>query len=133
MQEAETHHAGEIRFAVEAALDLPHLWHDVTPRARALQVFAQLGVWDTEANNGVLVYVLLADRAVEIVADRGIAAHVAASEWQAICRQMERHYREGRFASGSTEGVRAVAQLLARHFPGGPAGAGTLPDRPVVL
>lgn len=64
--ECEQRHGGELRFIVETALDLPELWHDLTPRARALQVFGQFGVWNTEHNNGVLIYVLLADRAVEI-------------------------------------------------------------------
>ncbi len=86
---AEAQHAGEIRFVVETALPLAALWHNVTPRARALQVFAHLHIWDTHANNGVLIYVLRADRAVEIVADRGISARVSEAEWQAVCREVE--------------------------------------------
>lgn len=132
-REAEAQHAGEIRFAVESALDLPHLWHGVTPRERALQVFAQLGVWDTAANNGVLVYVLLADKVVEIVADRGIAARVAQSEWDQVCREMERHYSAARFGEGSLAGIRRIGELLARHFPGAARGPDALPDRPVLL
>src|SRR5438105_57141 len=84
-QERESRHEGEIRFVVETALDLPELWHDLPPRQRALQLFGLLGVWDTEHNNGVLIYVLMADRVVEIVADRGIAARIAPAEWQAVC------------------------------------------------
>jgi hypothetical protein len=90
ISQVESQHAGEIRFVVETALHPGALWRDVTPRQRALEVFAHLGVWDTQHNNGVLIYVLLADRAVEILADRGLAAQVAPGEWEQICREMER-------------------------------------------
>jgi uncharacterized membrane protein len=132
-QEVESRHAGEIRFAVERALDIPQIVSKLSPRQRALQIFAQLGVWDTEANNGVLIYVLLADRDVEIVADRGIAARVPAAEWEAICREMEQHYVAGRFGEGSIAGIRAVGRLLERHFPGSLADADELPNQPVLL
>lgn len=131
--ECEARHAGQIRFVVETAFDLPELWHDLPPRVRALQLFGQLGVWDTAHNNGVLIYVLMADRVVEIVADRGIAVHVPAAEWATVCRQMEHHYRAGRFREGSVVGILGVAAILGRHFPGkGPAEA-QLPDQPVLL
>ncbi len=134
---AERTHAGEIRFAIETALTPLHIVQDVTPRARALDVFAYLRVWDTEHNNGVLIYVQLADRDVEIVADRGIAGRVAPAEWEAVCRLMEEHYRAGRFEAGSIAGVEAIAHLLARHFPQGPgapaAPRNQLPDRPTLL
>lgn len=133
IKECEARHAGEIRFVVETAFDLPELWHDLAPRQRALQLFGQLGVWDTAHNNGVLIYVDLADRVVEIVADRGIAAHVPPAEWAAVCRQMEHHYREGRFREGSVVGVLGVGALLGRHFPGKPRGPNELPDQPVLL
>jgi uncharacterized membrane protein len=133
IREAESQHRGEIRFAVEASLDLPQLWRGATPRQRALQAFSHLGIWDTHANNGVLIYVLLADRAVEIVADRGIAARVAQTEWDRICGDMQAHFRAGRFAEGSTAGVLRVGQILAEHFPGGPDGSNELPNRPVML
>ena len=129
----EAQHAGEIRFAVESALDAPHLWRSTSPRQRALQIFAQLHVWDTAANNGVLIYVLLADRVVEIVADRGIAAHVKPQEWSAVCREMEQHFGEGRFLEGSRLGVRRIGELLARHFPGKRGGGEELPNQAVVL
>jgi uncharacterized membrane protein len=132
-REVESRHAGEVRFAVERALDIPQIVSKLSPRQRALQIFAQLGVWDTEANNGVLIYVLLADRDVEIVADRGIAARVPAAEWEAICREMEQHYAAGRFGEGSIAGVRAVGRLLERHFPGSSADADELPNQPVLL
>jgi uncharacterized membrane protein len=134
---AEQAHAGEIRFAVETALTPHHVWHGVDPRRRALAVFAELHVWDTELNNGVLIYVLLADRSVEIVADRGLQGRVRPAEWEAVCRLMEEHYRAGRFESGSIAGVDAVGALLARHFPAEtkrPADQqNQLPDRPTLL
>src|SRR5213082_3053094 len=86
---AESRHAGEIRFVGETAFDVVELWHDLSRRQRAVQLFGQLGVWDTAHNNGVIIYVLMADRVVEIVADRGIAERIAQPEWQAVCRQME--------------------------------------------
>jgi uncharacterized membrane protein len=132
IRETEALHAGEIRFAVETALDTAALMDDLAPRRRAMQVFGQLGVWDTAQNNGVLIYLLLADHVVEIVADRGIAARIAQSEWDGVCREMERHYRQGRFGEGSVAGVRGVGSLLARHFPGRPA-VDELPNQPVLL
>ncbi|HEY2276480.1 MAG TPA: TPM domain-containing protein [Steroidobacteraceae bacterium] len=133
IRECEERHAGEIRFAVETAFDLEQLWHDLAPRQRALQLFGQLGVWDTAHNNGVLIYVDLADRVVEIVADRGIAARVPQAEWSAVCRQMEHHYREGRFSEGSLAGILGVGALLGRHFPGKTGGGHELPEQPVLL
>jgi uncharacterized membrane protein len=131
--EAESQHAGEIRFVVETALPLAALWHAVSPRARALQLFAHLRIWDTHANNGVLIYVLRADRAVEIIADRGINARVTDAEWQAVCRQVERYYRDGQYAEGSRAAVEGVARLLRQHFPAGDAGPNELPNQPVLL
>ncbi len=129
----ESRHAGELRFAIESAFDLPDLWNGVTPRQRALQVFGHLGVWDTEGNNGVLIYVLMADRDVEIVADRAIAARVPQPEWDAVCREMEDHFRAGRFAEGSEAGVVGIGRLLAGHFPGGAGDRDEQPDRAVLL
>jgi uncharacterized membrane protein len=131
--ECESRHAGEIRFVVETALELPALWHDLPPRQRALQLFGQLGVWDTAENNGVLIYLLMADRVVEIIADRGISARVTQSEWATVCRQMEHHYRAGRYLEGSVGGILGVSALLARHFPGQRPGPSELPDQPVLL
>ena len=129
----EAHHAGEIRFVVETAFDLPELWRDLPPRQRALQLFGQLGVWDTAHNNGVLIYLLMADRMVEIIADRGIAARIPQPEWQAVCRQMELHYRAGGFRKGSIAGIEGVAALLGRHFPGRHGSEQELPNQPVLL
>ena len=114
---SERTHGGQICFAVETALDLGPLARGQAARQRALDVFAQLRVWDTEHNNGVLIYLLLADRDVEIVADRGIAARVPAAQWEAICQAMESAFRAGRFEQGVLEGIHAVGELLARHFP----------------
>jgi TPM domain len=131
--ECEGRHGGEIRFVVETAFDLPELWRDMAPRQRALQLFGQFGVWDTVHNNGVLVYVLMADHAVEIVADRGIAQHVSPAEWATVCRQMEAHYRAGRFREGSLVGILGVGALLGRHFPGNRSSDNELPNQPVLL
>lgn len=131
--EVESRHAGELRFAIESAFDLPDLWYGVTPRQRALQVFGHLGVWDTEGNNGVLIYVLMADRDVEIVADRAIAARVPQSEWDAVCREMEGHFRAGRFAEGAEAGIAGIGRLLAGHFPGGAGDRDEQPNRAVLL
>lgn len=131
---AEAQHRGEIRFAIETALPLRVLWHGLSARARALQVFAQLHIWDTEHNNGVLIYVLRADRAVEIIADRGINDQVSEAEWQAICRDVETRYRAGRYVDGSVAAVTGVARLIAQHFPAGIAEATQdLPTQPVLL
>jgi uncharacterized membrane protein len=117
IREVEAQHAGEIRFAIETAFDLAELWYGLSPRQRALEVFGQLGVWDTERNNGVLIYVLLADHDVEIIADRAIATRVSQAEWDAVCRGVEDHFRAGRFGDGSEAGIRGVGELLAKHFP----------------
>jgi uncharacterized membrane protein len=129
----ERGHAGEIRFAIETAFDLPDLWYGTTPRERAVLVFGQLGVWDTERNNGVLIYVLMADHDVEIVADRAIATRVAQADWEAVCREMESHFRAGRFAEGAEAGIAGVGAMLARHVPGGVADRNEQPDAPVFL
>jgi uncharacterized membrane protein len=130
---AESQHSGEIRFVVESALPERSIWQRLTPRQRAVQVFAQLRVWDTHHNNGVLIYVLRADRAVEILADRGISSKVSEREWQAVCREVEGYYRTGRYAEGSSAAVAAVARLLGEHFPPGGSGSNELPNQPVLL
>ncbi|NGY05103.1 TPM domain-containing protein [Solimonas terrae] len=130
----ESQHPGEIRFAVEGAWPLSRLWRAQTPRARAIEVFSELHVWDTEHNNGVLIYVLLADRSVEIVADRGVGdARVPSDEWPACCRQAERQFAHGRYADGAIAAVTAVASVLARYPPARPDVGNELPDEPVLL
>jgi uncharacterized membrane protein len=134
---AERTHAGEIRFAIETALAPLHIINGTAPRARALDVFAHLRVWDTEHNNGVLIYVQVADRDVEIVADRGFEGRVSPAEWAAVCRLMEEHFRAGRFEAGSIAGVDAIGSLLTRHFPPNLKAVSQshnqLPDRPTLL
>ena len=131
--QSERTHRGQIRFAVEHALDLPDLVRGVTARNRAVEVFARLRVWDTEHNNGVLIYLLLADRDVEILADRGVHARVGPEGWEAICRQMEQAFRSGDFEGGVIRGIRAVSGHLERHYPSEGAQPNELPNRPVVL
>jgi uncharacterized membrane protein len=132
IRESETRHGGEIVFAVESALDVPHLWRGGTARERALEVFSELGAWDTERNSGVLIFVLLAEHDVEIVADRGAAANVAREEWDRVCNEMETLFRAGRFQEGALAGVRGVGELLARNFPPRERDPNELRDRPVV-
>ncbi len=131
--EVEQTHAGQIRFAVEHALHLGPLLAGQTARQRAIEVFSRLHVWDTEQNNGVLIYLLLADRDVEIVADRGVHARLGAAVWEGICQQMEAAFREGRFEEGVIAGIRSVGEHLARHYPHAGAKANELPDRPVLI
>jgi uncharacterized membrane protein len=132
IRQSEAGHAGQIRFAVEHSLDLPELLRGLTARERAIDAFSHLRVWDTEHNNGVLIYLLLADRDVEIVADRGI--HLKVREgWEPICQRMEESFRAGEFESGALFGVRAVGEKLAAHFPRRAGAGNELPDRPVVL
>jgi uncharacterized membrane protein len=129
----EARHGGQVRFVVEGSLPMGQLVRGETPRERALEVFSRLRIWDTEHNCGVLIYLLLADRDVEIVADRGIHRKVGDEAWQAICRGMEAAFREKRFADGAVDGIDAVNGLLAHHFPRNSAGTNELPDQPVVL
>ena len=133
IQTGERGHDGEIRFAVEGALDPWSLIHGQTPRERAIEVFANLHVWDTHRNNGVLIYVLLADRAVEIFADRGIHTHEAPATWEAICRQVEAACGRGDHEAGAKSGIEAVANVLRRHFPRPDLHGNELPDEPVLL
>lgn len=127
---SEQRHSGEIRLSVEASLPLSDLWRGLRPRERALQLFGQLRVWDTEANNGVLIYLLLAEHAIEIVADRGLARHVATAQWDGLVAGMRERFRAGQFEQGLAEAVAAVDTLLAQHFPldGGRANPNELPD-----
>ena len=133
--ESERRHAGEIRVAIESALEPGEVWRGKTPRARALEVFAALGVWDTEANNGVLIYVLLADHDVEIVADRGFNERVEAAEWAAVCEDIYAEFRAGRYPEGVVAGVHHVGRIIGAHFPHVPGqrDENELPNRPALL
>lgn len=130
---SEAAHAGEIRFAVEGALDGAPLFKGQSARDRAIEVFSQLRIWDTEHNNGVLIYLLLADRDVEIVADRGIHAKVGSGEWEQICRKMETHFKQANYEDGVVSGIQAVTQHLMKHLPAVGDGRNELLDKPVVL
>ena len=129
----ELRHRGEVRFVVEGELDWGLLLADASPRQRAIDVFGRLRVWDTEENNGVLIYVLLADHDVEIVADRGIHRQVGDAGWQAICDRIRVEFRAGRFEQGAVLGIEAISDLLAQHFPPQGDDQNELSDQPVVI
>jgi uncharacterized membrane protein len=129
----ERRHRGEVCFVVEAELETGQLWRGLSSRDRAREVFASQGVWNTEENNGVLLYVLLADRKVEVVADRGVDRKVAPEEWKAICGAMDEHFRAGRYREGALAGVSAVSAILERHFPAQTEERNELGDRPVMM
>ncbi len=131
--EVEQTHAGQIRFAVEEAMDLKALLAGQSARERAIEVFSRLRVWDTEHNNGVLIYLLLADRDVEIVADRGVHAKLGQGAWEAVCQEMEAAFRQGRFEEGAIAGIRSMGAHLARHYPHSGTKTNELPDRPVLI
>lgn len=129
----ERTHRGEVCVAIEAALPPARVLRRLTPRERAMEVFAQLRVWDTEENCGVLLYLLLADHAVEIVADRGIHRRVGDAQWRAICTALKADFRAGRFAAGVVKAVERMSAVLAEHFPRDGPDSNELPDRPTVL
>lgn len=136
---SEQRHSGEIRLCIEAALPASYLWRldrentlTVLTRQRAVMLFGKLRVWDTEHNNGLLIYVLLADRAVEIVADRGIHVRVGTEAWREVCHQMEASFGQSHYEAGAINGVQAVTQHLVQHFPADSQG-NELPDKPVLL
>jgi uncharacterized membrane protein len=130
----ERGHRGEVCFAVEGALPWRLALSRRSVRERAAEVFAHLRVWDTRENTGVLIYVLLAERAIEIVADRGIAARIGDAEWQALCACIREHFAAGAFEAGAIAAVERANALLAAHFPADPGdNPDELPDRPVVL
>jgi uncharacterized membrane protein YgcG len=127
---SERRHSGEIRLCVEAGLPLSYLWRDATPRQRAVTMFGKLRVWDTEQNNGVLIYLLLAEHAIEVVADRGLARAVPPETWQQLVAGMREAFRAGRFEDGLAQAVDRVDALLVAHFPlaAGQANPNELPD-----
>ncbi|MBN8477323.1 TPM domain-containing protein [Sulfuritalea sp.] len=129
----EKTHRGELRVVVEGSLPLGSLWRDQSSRERAVELFARQRVWDTEENSGILIYVQLLDRRVDILADRGIAARVPQAEWDAICREMENSFRGGGWRSGALRAVARATGLLTQHFPAGNSNPNELPDQPLVL
>ena len=138
---SEQRHHGQIRLCIEAGLPLSYLWRGASARERAVTVFSKLRVWDTAHNNGVLIYLLLADHAIEIVADRGIDAHVNAETWAAMTQRMSAAFRERRFEDGLAQAIDEVSGLLVERFPRAAdevdavdgIDRNELPDAPVVL
>jgi uncharacterized membrane protein len=131
---SEKRHSGEIRIYVEAALPTSYLLREATPRERAVAMFGKLRMWDTEHNNGVLIYLLLAEHAIEVVADRGLASDVDPGEWQRIVDRMRGAFQAGRFEDGLTQALEEVSALLVAHFPLAPgeASPNELPDEPAL-
>jgi uncharacterized membrane protein len=132
---SEQGHSGEIRVCIEAGLPLSYLWRGLSARDRAVTLFGKLRVWDTEQNNGVLIYLLLAERAIEIVADRGLATAVSPAEWAQWMAPMREAFRRGEFERGLNEAIDAIDQRLASHFAlkPGQANHDELPNHPAML
>ncbi|WP_434033004.1 TPM domain-containing protein [Cupriavidus sp. a3] len=130
---SEASHIGQLCFVVEGALSWAGLRKGLSARDRAIEVFSQQRVWDTEHNNGVLIYLLLADRDVEIVADRGIHVRVGSQEWETVCREMEASLQQGQYQHGVIAGVEAISRHLRQHFPAPGNGKNELSNKPVVL
>jgi uncharacterized membrane protein len=131
--QSEQQHAGELRFVVEASLDLKSLLQNKTAQTRALEVFSELHVWDTENNNGVLIYLLLAEKSVEIIADRGIAKKVSQLEWEDICHQMESAFAKQAYLNGTLEAINSISIILQKYFPKTHPSTNELCDKPVFL
>jgi uncharacterized membrane protein len=131
---SEQRHTGEVRICVEAGLPMSYLWRDATARERAIMMFAKLRVWDTAHNNGVLIYLLLADHSIELVADRGLNQHVTAAQWQVMVQHLGAAIKEGRYEDGLTQALEEVSAVLVRHFPlaEGEANPDELPNSPVL-
>ena len=129
---SETAHSGEIRLSVEAGLPLSYVWRSLRARDRAVTLFGKLRVWDTEHNNGVLIYLLLAEHSIEIVADRGLARHVSQGQWDVLVAGMREAFRAGRFEEGLSQAITAVHALLQQHYPLAPgqSNPNELPDAP---
>ena len=132
---SERRHTGQIRICAEGGLPLSYLWRGASARERAITQFGKLRVWDTEHNNGVLIYLLLAEHAIEIVADRGLAQRVPAATWHTLVQRLGEALRAGQYEDGLTEVLAEVSALLVAHFPasGHAPGSNELPDAPVLL
>lgn len=132
---SERVHSGEIRICVEASLPLSYLWRQASARDRAVALFGKLRVWDTEHNNGVLLYLLLAEHRIEIVADRGLNQHIATAQWVQIAHEMSAAFRSGQFEQGLNQAIDAVSKLLSNYFPLAPdaSNPNELADAPLIL
>ncbi len=131
--DSETRHSGELRFAIETALDVPSLLRGVTARDRAIDAFALLRIWDTAASNGVLIYLLLAEHDIEIVADRGFSGKVSADQWRQVCEEMREAFHRGDFEQGALRGIERTGELISLHYPPDPDDRNELPNRPALL
>ena len=129
---SEARHSGEIRVCVEAGLPLSYIRRRATARERAVAMFGKLRVWDTEHDNGVLIYLLLAEHAIEIVADRGLARQVDDAQWSRIMATMQAAFQAGQFEAGLNQAIDAVDALLLPHFALAPGAVNPneLPDAP---
>jgi uncharacterized membrane protein len=130
---SESTHSGQIRFVVEGNLDAVDILRKKTGKKRAIEIFSQLRVWDTEENNGVLIYLLLADHDFEILGDRGIHYHVGEAGWERISQEMEKRFRKGQFESGVLYGIEQIGQMLAQHYPPNSNQQNELPNTPIVM
>lgn len=130
---SERTHAGQIRFVVETNLEVPDILRKVSGKKRAIEVFSQLRIWDTEQNNGVLIYLLLADHDFEILADRGIHHHVGDEGWEQISQEMEKRFRNQQFEAGILYGIEQISLVLAQHYPSNGIHKNELPNAPVVM
>lgn len=132
--DGERAHRGEVCFAVEGALPWQSLWRRQSARERAIEVFGRLKVWDTRENTGILVYVLLSERAIEIVADRGVSSLVDDASWLAICQRLRDRFFAGEFQAGALAAIDEISRLLVEHFPAEEGdNPDELPNRPVLL
>lgn len=131
---SEERHGAQLRLFVEGGLPASYVMRDAGPRERAVAMFGKLRVWDTEHNNGVLIYLLLAEHAIEIVADRGLASRVSEAQWQRVIESMRGALRERDFEDGLNRAIDAVTALLVAHFPlaAGDANPNELPDEPLL-
>jgi uncharacterized membrane protein len=133
VKNSEASHGGEIRVAIESSLRAGLIFENRTPRQRALELFSLYRVWDTEHNNGVLLYLLLADRQVEIIADRGIHRIVGNEVWQRICAEIEQAFKKGQFESGLLQGIQQIGALMEEHYPYCLDDENELPNRPIII
>ncbi|GAB2840938.1 TPM domain-containing protein [Pseudoduganella ginsengisoli] len=131
--DSERTHRGQIQVAIEPALQPSQLWRNMSARERALELFASMHVWDTAENSGVLIYVLFADRSIEIVADRGVCARVAGDTWQGTADTMRIHFASGRYAQGILAGIAAVSGELRALLPACGGGLDELPNDVTLL
>lgn len=131
--QGELAHTAEVRLIVETSLGLADVFNDVGNRQRALALFAQYGVWDTEDNCGVLIYINLAEHQVDIVADRNVGRRISHAEWEAICRTMTQGYAAGAYHDSTLAALAALNALLVQHFPASGAGPNQLPNQAIVI